>query len=114
MREIKLKPVEDTASVVILADVSGSMRGPKIDRLMKELGKLWPEIKARLISFAFEAKWVDGGPHRLPAPGGSTNMRDALLLAGSVWPSEVIDSPPSAARPTHCCRACACGSTRGA
>lgn len=89
MREIKLKPVEDSTSVVICADISGSMQGAKIGRLRIELSKLWPEIKARLIVFNYDAMWIDG-PEDLPMPEGGTNIAAALNLAATVWPSEVI------------------------
>jgi len=88
--EIMPVKVEDSSAVVICCDVSGSMAGQKIIRLRQELQRLWPEIKARLICFGFTARWVEGGPNALPEPSGSTDMRGALELAGTVWPSEVI------------------------
>lgn len=87
--EICKQEVQDSASVVILADVSGSMRGEKILRLKRELSRLWPEITARLLAFAYDAKWCDG-PDDLPDVGGGTDMRRAFEVAATVWPSEVI------------------------
>lgn len=86
---VKAAPPKDQAAVVILADVSGSMAGARIARLGDELRRLWPEINARLLAFSFEARWVDG-PAGLPRPMGNTDLEAALLLAASVWPSEVI------------------------
>ncbi len=87
---VKVETSTEPAAVVILADVSGSMRGNKIERLKRELQKLWPELgKARLMSFAFQPEWVEG-PHALPAVGGGTDLAAALTLAAGAWPSEVI------------------------
>ena len=53
--------------------------------------QLWPDMKgARLIAFGFTAAWIQGGPEKIPEPSGSTDMKGALRLAGTVWPSEVI------------------------
>ena len=81
--------VENTAAVVILCDVSGSMMGRKIERLRRELNKIWPETKARLMWFADKCEWIDT-PDQLPHPDGGTFLDDALNLAGTVFPSEVI------------------------
>ena len=89
MPNITKREIQDTASTVIIADVSGSMRGDKITRLKRELSNLWPEINARLLAFSDVARWCDG-PNDLPEVGGSTNLRRALELAAKVWPSEVI------------------------
>lgn len=88
--EILHRPVQDTCAIVVCCDVSGSMRGQKIVRLREELTRLWPEVKAKLICFGFTSRWVEGGPNNLPEPSGSTDMRGALELAGTVFPSEVI------------------------
>lgn len=86
---VRHERVEDTSAVVILCDVSGSMRGRKIERLRKELGRLWPEIRARLMWFADGNGWIDG-PAQLPGPEGGTYLADALDRAATVFPSEVI------------------------
>jgi hypothetical protein len=66
------------------------MRGNKIERLKRELQKLWPEMgKARLMSFADRPEWIDG-PSRLPSVGGGTDLAAALTMAALAWPSEVI------------------------
>jgi Mg-chelatase subunit ChlD len=80
---------QDNAAIVILADTSGSMRGTKIQRLRTELGKLWPEIHGRLMSFSDRIDWLDG-PEDLPEPMGGTDLTGALELAATVFPSEVI------------------------
>jgi Mg-chelatase subunit ChlD len=90
MREIVAMPrVQDTTATLILADVSGSMQGSKIKRLRSELRVLWPEIKARLMSFADRFQWHES-PDHLPEPHGGTDLAGALELAATVWPSEVI------------------------
>jgi Mg-chelatase subunit ChlD len=82
---------QEPAAVVVMCDISGSMRGNKIDRLKRELLKLWPEIgKAKLMAFSNRPEWVDGGPNALPPVGGNTDLAAALTLAAHVWPSEVI------------------------
>jgi Mg-chelatase subunit ChlD len=82
---------QESAAVVVMCDISGSMRGNKIDRLKRELLKLWPEIgKARLMAFSDRPEWIDGGPNALPPVGGNTDLAAALMLAAHVWPSEVI------------------------
>jgi Mg-chelatase subunit ChlD len=86
---VPLPRIQDTSATVILADVSGSMRGAKIQRLRSELGKLWPEITARLMSFADRLNWIEN-PSHLPEPSGGTDLAGALDLAATVWPAEVI------------------------
>lgn len=90
MKDVKIHPNIDGPTIHIIADISGSMVGSKIQRLRSELVNLWPEIKARLLEFNHSARWVSGGPNHLSAPNGSTNMTAALELSGSQWPSEVI------------------------
>lgn len=80
---------KESASVVIMADVSGSMRGAKIRRLKDELNRLWPEIKARLMAFSDRPDWVEA-PASLPEPFGGTNLAWALEKVAEVWPSEVV------------------------
>lgn len=80
---------KESASVVVLADVSGSMRGTKIRRLKDELNRLWPEVKARLMAFSDQADWL-AGPDALPEPCGGTDLAWALDKAAEVWPSEVV------------------------
>lgn len=91
MRTIQQTEPREPAAVVVMCDTSGSMRGNKIERLKRELVKLWPELgKARLMSFADHPEWIDGGPSALPPVGGNTDLAAALTLAQGVWPSEVI------------------------
>lgn len=82
--------VQDTSALVIICDISSSMAGQKIIRLRSELRKLWSEVKAKLIVFHDQARWVDGGPESIPEPRGCTLMAVALELAGTVFPSESI------------------------
>ena len=85
-REAPIEP----AAVVILADVSGSMRGNKIERLKRELLKLWPDLgHAKLVAFADYPEWIEG-PNALPPTGGGTDLAAALKLAAGAWPSEVV------------------------
>lgn len=86
----RLPNTPEPASLVILADVSGSMRGDKIARLKRELTAVWAEIPgARLMSFATDLRWL-GGPGSLPAAGGGTDLKGALIAALEVWPGEVL------------------------
>jgi Mg-chelatase subunit ChlD len=87
--DIERTKVTEPAAVVVLADVSGSMRGNKIERLKRELTRLWPEINARLIAFADRPEWV-ANPQSLPGVGGGTDLAAALTVAALAWPSEVI------------------------
>jgi len=89
MQAIAKRETQDAAAVVVIADVSGSMRGEKITRLRRELGRIWPEIEARLLAFSDNSRWVDG-PQDLPEPGGGTDLRGAFETAAKLWPSEVI------------------------
>lgn len=90
MQLVKRETLTETAAVVVMADISGSMRGNKIERLKRELSRLWPELgKARLMSFADNPRWVDG-PNDLPPVGGNTDLAAALTLAAGAWPSEVV------------------------
>lgn len=83
-------PTPEPASLVILADTSGSMRGDKINRLRRELLAVWPDVPgARLLSFDSDLRWLDG-PGDLPAPGGGTDLKGALVAAATVWPGEVL------------------------
>ncbi len=78
------------AAVVILCDVSGSMRGKRIERLRQALQNLWPEIrKARLLAFSDEVKAV-AEPQSLPEPGGGTVMHLALYAAAKLMPAKAI------------------------
>lgn len=91
-REITLsgKKAEEAASLVILADCSGSMKGDKIARLRRELHAIWPERPgAKLLSFADNLAWCDA-PDDLPGAGGSTNLTGALEAAAATWPGEVL------------------------
>jgi Mg-chelatase subunit ChlD len=91
-REITLqsKDTPEAASLVILADVSGSMRGDKIIRLKRELRAIWGERSgAKLMSFATNLHWLDG-PDDLPPAGGSTDLAGALEAAAPTWPGEVL------------------------
>ena len=80
---------QESASTIIIADVSGSMRGDKIERLRRELKNLWPEITARLLAFSDRMHWCDG-PSDLPNPMGGTNLKLAFETVAALWPSEVI------------------------
>lgn len=78
------------AATVILADVSGSMRGEKIRLLTEALTRLWPGLpKAALISFSAFPTRIHG-PEALPVPHGSTNLAGALELATTLHPAKVI------------------------
>src|SRR4051794_35097767 len=61
------------AGVVILADVSISMKGPRIRKLREELAGLWKEIggSAKLLAFNGEVIPV-AKPSQIPSPSGST------------------------------------------
>lgn len=98
----RIDPPQESASVVIVADVSGSMQGRRIQRLRAELKRLWPELNARLMAFSFSCRWCDG-PDDLPEPNGNTDLAAALEMAATVWPAEVVvisdgmpDSPDAA------------------
>lgn len=89
MKEIVRRPEEIGASVVILADVSGSMGGRKIERLRVGLSEVWPQVPgAKLLVFNDLARWITG-PDQLPVPDGGTDLARALRLAGELFPSEV-------------------------
>ena len=100
---LRAKDAPEPASLVVLADVSGSMKGDKIQRLQRELRSIWPERPgARLLSFASSLSWCDS-PSDLPGAAGSTNLTGALDVAADVWPGEVLvisdgmpDNPASA------------------
>lgn len=91
------------ASIVILADVSGSMderaaHGRKIDRLREALGNIWAETPgAALIAFNNDVVPVEG-PDDLPPPCGGTALHLALRSARVLHPASVIvisDGRPS-------------------
>ncbi len=78
------------AAVVVLADVSGSMRGTRIDTLTQALRQLWPAMpKAALITFNSLATRIQS-PDYLPHPFGSTNLRGALDMAAGLHPAKVL------------------------
>jgi hypothetical protein len=87
---ISHNPDQVGASMVILADVSGSMRGNKIIRLRQGLSDVWKSLKgARIIAFN-DALWPVDGPTLIPEPSGGTNLTMALWRAGELFPSEVF------------------------
>jgi Mg-chelatase subunit ChlD len=86
----ELSKRDDGASLVILADTSGSMEGEKIERLKRSLNDIWKERPgARLMAFSSTLAWCDG-PYDLPPAYGGTDMDRALEAAALVWPGEVL------------------------
>jgi Mg-chelatase subunit ChlD len=77
------------ASMIILADVSGSMKGDKIVRLRKALKEMWPELNAILIAFSYKT-WICETPDNLPEPDGGTDMIAGFEHAAKFFPSETI------------------------
>jgi Mg-chelatase subunit ChlD len=77
--------------IVILADISGSMCGPRFQNLKRELGQLWQELggKAELVAFNSRVTPVIS-PEYLPLPGGGTNLTGALIEANKWVPSITI------------------------
>lgn len=85
----KLMATGGTASRVIVADVSGSMRGERIRRLQASLERIWSDVGAKLLAFNWQLLWCDS-PANLPPPDGSTNLAAALYEAAKLSPAEVI------------------------
>lgn len=77
--------------IVILADVSGSMHGARIEALRRELGQLWAEIgdRAKLIAFSHNVIPISS-PAELPAPHGGTRLENALREANKLHPSLIF------------------------
>jgi len=83
---------EDIGSaVVILCDLSGSMRGKRISRLKEALESLWATMpRSRLIGFGDKVRTY-AAPEDLPdEPSGSTPMTAALDMALVLRPAKVI------------------------
>lgn len=91
------------AAVVILADTSASMDGPRFRKLKDALRSIWPEIsKAVLIEFNTLVQQLSS-PEELRDTTGGTDLAGALQAAARLMPSKVIvisdgepDSAPAA------------------
>jgi Mg-chelatase subunit ChlD len=74
--------------IVILADISGSMRGPRFQNLKRELQDLWVELKGKADRIAFNSHVTAvSDPSYLPLPGGGTKLTEAILAANMRNPS---------------------------
>lgn len=89
-RAVSLAPpsVGGTAAIVLIADVSASMRGRKYDRLKASIRDMVDE-RALLLAFSWRTWWcetVDG----MPRPEGDTDLAAALLAAAERFPAKVV------------------------
>lgn len=81
--------VEATAARVFIADVSGSMRGRKYDRLKDSLRRTASDVGAAVVAFNYVARWCDSVDD-IPPPEGGTDLAAALRLAAGRFPAEVV------------------------
>ena len=88
---VKRDAPEDPAAVVILCDLSGSMRGEPVNRLREHLAQMWAEVEmfTELWGFNEKAFLVDC-PEKLPVPCHGTMLADAFRQIARRWPSRVI------------------------
>ena len=77
--------------MVILCDISGSMRGEPIMRLRQHLQSIWPELEpiSKLVAFSDGVEVVES-PRHLPNPHGGTNLAGALESLVSYMVPRVI------------------------
>jgi hypothetical protein len=88
MRSLATIDGQEQVGIVVLADISGSMCGTRIERLRTELGLLWEEIghSARLFEFNESISPVESPAH-LTYPRGGTNLAGAIRTANALFPS---------------------------
>lgn len=86
---------DESVSVVILVDCSGSMEdtgqtGRRIDQAKAALRNIWAEVRgAKLIAFNSHVQTLET-PEELPAPTGGTFLHLALDRALSMLPAQTI------------------------
>ena len=82
---------EDLPAVVILCDISGSMRGQPMTRLREHLSQMWSEVSdfTKLFAFADSIREVTS-PEKLPEAGGGTFLKEAFEHVVSFWPPRTI------------------------
>jgi len=89
-RAVSLAPpsVGGTAAIVLIADVSASMRGRKYDRLKASIRDM-VNRKALLLAFSWRTWWCETADD-MPRPEGDTDLAAALLVAAEKFPAKVI------------------------